>query len=183
MLTADLNMQSHKYTQHILTVYRLNWTELSKAQIGWKTYINLSKCFHRVDSTVFITAAWSILSHSSWSPYSVPSPIYINTWVYEGWSISNEKNTQEISSHQNCLIIFKCTSFGDQHTFPIFASLLLHYHRKIFDLALQSAHLWQWQLRRPQKHTHRMIWTFGNPMESDLQNKVDERGVRRLTHA
>ena len=59
-----------------------------------KTYTNLSKCFHKVDSTVFIIDAESICSFKSLSPYRVPSPSH----TY----ISNNINFLVIHGKHNC---------------------------------------------------------------------------------
>jgi len=50
------------------------------------------------------------------------------------------KNTQknQLSKSYN---YFKHNFCGDQHTFPIFAAMLLRLHRRNFDLALQSTPL------------------------------------------
>jgi len=41
---------------------------------------------------------------------------------------------EEINSHQNRLVIFKCNSFGDQQSFPIFPAMFYAFTEEILIL-------------------------------------------------
>jgi len=64
---------------YIYIIQQHNYSIL--ANLKRETYTNLSKWFHKVDSTVLMIDAWSILSLRSLSPYRVPNPGHTKTRV------------------------------------------------------------------------------------------------------